>query len=61
MERPILDHQIDDARRLLEGLRELANPLNSDIYDTYLAPAIDQLEDAVYDYEQNRDLEGRLA
>lgn len=52
--RPILDHQMADAVRLLNGLRDLANPLNSDIYDRYLAPAITKLEDALFEYEMSK-------
>ena len=45
------DHEIADARRLLAALRDLSNPLPSFLYDRYLAPAIEELERALFDYE----------
>lgn len=45
-------HEIDEARRLLDDLRGLANPRPSFLYDRYLAPAIHDLESEIWEYER---------
>ena len=45
-------HELVEARRVRDLLREIANPMASFLYDRYIGPAIDDLDTEITAFEQ---------